>query len=67
MAKAINKSDKEQQELKEKANFNIRSSLIRKLKIIAATEDVFQNDIIDKLLADYISSWEKKNGEIKIK
>ena len=64
MAKA--KSEKASTE-KENANFKLRPGLLRKLKIIAATDDVFQNDIVDKLLSDYIAAWEKKHGEIKLK
>lgn len=63
MAKHTTKQD----EGKEKANFNLKTETIKKLKYVAFQDDIFQSDVVDLALIDYFAKWEKKNGEIKLK
>lgn len=57
---------KEKREL-EKASFNLRPEIIRKLKYAALIDQTTQTAILDKLLTDFIDKWEKKNGPIPLK
>jgi len=55
------------EEPKEKANFVVKSTLIKKMKYIALVDDRYQADLIDEALTKLVSDWEKKNGVIPVK
>lgn len=67
MAKKQRKIEAQEAELKERQTFIIRASVTRKMKIISGIEDKFLSDIVDEALSKYVSDYEKKNGEIKLK
>jgi hypothetical protein len=67
MAKASKSASKGADETKELVNFRLTPISIRKLKIISATENRFQGEILQKILDDYIEVWERKNHKIQIK
>jgi len=66
MAKGV-KGSGPTEDVPTRTTFIIRPSIISKLKYIALMEQTTQTAIIDKLLADYIDKYEKKNGPIPIK
>lgn len=64
---AIKKNKATAEEEKEKANFVVRSRILKKLKYIALAEDLYQADIVNQAFEDYIAKYEKTHGEIKFK
>lgn len=49
---------------KEKTSLYLTKGTIKSLKYMAFMSDKNQTDIIAEALTDYITKWEKKNGEI---
>jgi hypothetical protein len=64
---ATSKNKPAVEDIKEKANFVVKASILKKLKYIALVEDLYQADIVNEAFEDYIGKYEKKNGEIKLK
>lgn len=52
---------------KKKAGFELSILTIKKLSYIAVVDDVYQHQIAEQALTDYIEKWEKKNGPIPVK
>jgi tartrate dehydratase alpha subunit/fumarate hydratase class I-like protein len=50
-----------------KASYNLRPDRVKKLRKIAAQEELTQTEIMDKIISEYIDKWEKKNGPITLK
>lgn len=67
MAKAAKNTPPANEEPKDKSSFNLKVTILRKLKYISAVDDRFQGDLVEEALEKYITDWEKKNGEIKLK
>jgi hypothetical protein len=54
-------------EIKERHTYFITPTLVRKIKIIAVQEGGSEASHVERAITDYITKWEKKNGEIKLK
>lgn len=65
MAKATKNTTQEEE--KKRTSFILRTSIIRKLNYIKVQEGGEITDFVDVSLSRFISDWEKKNGEIKLK
>jgi hypothetical protein len=52
---------------KSKAAFDLKLITIKKLKHIGAYEGRFQNEILEQVLSEYFTNWEKANHKIPIK
>jgi|GEM_PF-5146035 len=51
----------------EAATFRLPADLLKKVKYIAMMDDTTQTQILQSTLSEYVSKWEKKNGEIPVK
>lgn len=51
---------------KAKTSFYFRKDLQKQLKYIALKENKNLTDVLEEAIEEYISKYEKKNGEIKI-
>lgn len=58
---------KDPNKITEKASFNLRPDIIKKLRYVAVVDETTQTDIVDKLLSEYIEKWQKKHGEIPLR
>ncbi len=67
MAKATKTVKPADQEPKAKAAFDLKVITIKKLKHVAAYDDRFQNEILEEVLGEYFTKWEKANHKIPIK
>ena len=45
----------------------MRPSILKKIKYVALVDQTTQTAIVETLLNDYISKWEKKNGPVPVK
>lgn len=53
-------------EEKAKTSFYFRKDLQKKLKYIALRDNRNLTDVLEEAASEYITNYEKKNGEIKI-
>jgi hypothetical protein len=68
MAKATKPNLKPKEEDKPtKTSFNLKPSLMKKLKYISWKSEQSQTELVDKALNDLVNIWEKKNGAIPFK
>ena len=67
MAKATKQGKTTDLEPKAKAAFDLKVTTIKKLKHVAAYDDRFQNEILEEILGEYFTKWEKANHKIPIK
>jgi hypothetical protein len=63
---ADKKPSREPEEIR-KASFDLKTTTIKKLKYVSAVDDRFQNEILEEVLAEYFTKWEKANHKIQIK
>lgn len=52
---------------KSRTTFIIPNSILKKIKYIALWDETLQQDIVAAALSEYISKWEKENGNINIR
>jgi hypothetical protein len=50
-----------------KTGFDLKLSTIKKLKYIDLQEDRFQNELLESILNEYFTRWEKENHKIPVK
>ncbi|MBD0289214.1 MAG: hypothetical protein ICV79_27920 [Flavisolibacter sp.] len=61
------KEKKESTSDKKRNTYFFHPDTTRKVKYIAFMEEKTQTEIIEQALNEYISKWEKKNGEVPMK
>ncbi len=65
MAKGV-KGSSPTEDIPVRTSFIIKPSITRKLKRIALEDNTTQTAIVDKLLTDYITEWQRNHPKFKL-